>query len=216
MTFSSLLSDRLIDYIQSYLNASTFDRIILSVCSGRSEIEMQSNDLCVCFDINKRSLYASKFAEQYMSSRKGNVLYHYHNMQHGLFALLRDIRHRVNMPVDVLFQHPCPTGDNNSIAFASKDCIQALLQDAVNSIHFVYDTHLSNRKTFWKGNQLQHLSLAKCADLSDLLTVTEPVIISEANECTVKHPVFGSVQRSGWALMKKGSEMAFSITKSKA
>ena len=174
---------------------------------------MHSNDLCICLDIDKRSLYAGKFAEQYMSSRKGNVLYHHHDMGNGLFSLLRQIRNTVNMPVVVLFQHPCPTGDNNSIALASKDCIRAMLENAVSSIHFVYDSHLSNKKTFWKGNQLKNLTVAKCQHLSDSLTVTDPVIISDSNQCTVEHPVFGTVHRSGWALMKKGSEMTFSITK---
>ena len=148
-----------------------------------------------------------------MSRRKGNVLYHYHNMQQGLFSLLKEIRHRVDMPVAVLFQHPSPTGDNNAIALASKDCVQALLQGACTQIHYVYDSHLSKKKTFWKGNQLKQLSLSRCEDLSESLTVTDPVTISDANECMVEHPVFGHVKKSGWALMKKGSETTFSITK---
>ena len=147
-----------------------------------------------------------------MSRRKGNMLYHFHNMEHGLLDLLTKIHGRVNIPIVVLFQHPCPKGDRSSIALASKACIVSLLQNSVDSIHFVYDTHWSNNKTSWKGNMLQHLSLSMCEELHQSLTVTDPVMISDENENTVNHPVFGMVQRSGWALMKKGKEMTFRIT----
>ena len=46
-----------------------FSRIVVSVCSGRSEVEMNSSDLCVCLDVHKRSLVGSAFAHHCMHKR---------------------------------------------------------------------------------------------------------------------------------------------------
>ena len=172
---------------------------------------MRSNDLCICLDTDKRAIYAGKFAAQYLSNRKKNVLFHHHDMRNGLLQLLTDIRKRANLPLIVLFQHPCPTGDNEVIALACLECVSAMQHDIVQSIHFVYDCHSSTTKTYWKGNSLKNLSISKCNRYSDALEVSDPVVVCDINDMIVEHPVFGKLNRSGWALMKKGYEMAFHI-----
>lgn len=208
-------TDKLFRTISSFSKSSSRSRIVVSVCSGRSEIEMNSTDLCVCLDIDKRVLFAGKFASHYRGGRSNNVIFHYHDMRDGLLKILSSIHSSTDLPVFVLFQHPSPTSNKLScegLATASSECISALRQNFIEGIHFVYDCHLDPKKTQWKGDSLKNLSLSECGDTSDLL-VSDTKIICDTQESTVEHPVFGTVPRCGWALLKRGIEKSFAITK---
>ena len=117
------------------------------------------------------------------------------------------------MPLLVLFQHPSPgkEGDNRSILRSTfLECIQAQRAKTVESIHFVYDVASNARGTSWKSNELYNLVQRMCeGDIQHRLTV--PSTISEKPDICVCHPIFGEALRRGWASMKKGTEMSFSI-----
>ena len=53
-----------------------FERIIVSVCSVRSEVEMQSSDLCLCLDKYNKSIYAGAFGYKYLHDEKTNVIFY--------------------------------------------------------------------------------------------------------------------------------------------
>ncbi|KAL7482176.1 hypothetical protein ACHAW6_012157, partial [Cyclotella cf. meneghiniana] len=54
--------DKLVHLALNHTSVQVFKNIVVSVCSGQSETEMQSQkNLCICLDINKKSLFASKF-----------------------------------------------------------------------------------------------------------------------------------------------------------
>ena len=193
-------------------------RIVVSVCSGRSETEMQacSDDLCVCFDVDKRSLYASAISYKYLHPKKSNLLFHHHDMSSGLLNILHAIKIQTSLPIVVLFQHPSPTGDKlsrDAIAYASMDCMLAVTSRIVDSVHYVYDHHDAASKICWRGNTLQSLCTSKCkTETTNLLCVGQIQTICGQEQDKFAHPVFGVIDRRGWALFKRGSERAFCVT----
>ena len=176
---------------------------------------MQSSDLCLCLDKCKKSIYASAVAHHYLHLRKSKSIFYHHNMASGLHELVKSISVAVNLPIVILFQHPSPSKDKSSrsaIAAAAKSCIAGLIDLSVDSVYFVHDCHPSATKNCWSSHELKSVALSKCAN-SDVAMVnaTEPSMICAMNEDAVSHPVFGNVQRSGWAKTKKGVEMSFHI-----
>ena len=193
-------------------------RVVVSVCAGRCETESQAKptDLVVCFDVDKRAMLAGKFAYKYVWPRtKRNVIFHHHNMATGLKEILANFRASTGVEVVVLFQHPSPSGDRSSrgaLAAAGRDCVSALLLGHASEMHFVFDCH--SQKNTWTGAKLQKHCLSKCDVLArDSLAVSNPVSICDESANTYNHPVFGTVDRRGWALMRKGEEVTFKIVK---
>ena len=190
-------SDTLVDKVGSFCKSNGSNRIVLSVCSGRSETEMQasSDDLCVCFDNDKRSLYASAISYKYLHPKKSNVIFHYHNMASGLLNILQAIKLRTNLPIVVLFQHPSPTGgrlSREAIASASMDCMLAMASRFVDCVHYVYDHHDVPSKTFWRDNSLRSLCTSKCNnETTNLLSVGQIHTICKPEQDKFAHPVFG-------------------------
>ncbi len=115
-----LTSNNILSFTQINLHASCRTTVPIlanitvgSVCSGRSETEMSSQDLCVCPDKNKAALLSGAFASKYLFRYKSNVIFHYHDMMTGLLRLLRKIRAETRLPVSVLFQHPYPSQNSS-------------------------------------------------------------------------------------------------------
>jgi hypothetical protein len=173
------------------------ERIIVSVCSGRSEVEMQSSDLCLCLDKCKKSIYAGAFGYKY------------------LHALILSISKGIKLPVLVLFQHPSPTKDKRArdvLASASADYLKGLLDKSIEGVYYVYNSHTSTFKNSWKYNELKELILSKCSRTVHLpLVVGPPSAVSQLDEKSVLHPIVGLIDRSGWAKMKKGVETSFQV-----
>ena len=195
-----------------------YERIIVSFFTGRSETEIKSSDLCICFDIDKRSLFASAFISKYLYPNKSNIITHHHDMATCLLDTLRSLKTNIGLPIIGLFQHPSPTKDSSSrrsIAIASRYCIIALCSNILESAHYVYDFHTSNAKTYWKDNELQKLVISECSKSSiKKLIITDPIIISGENKNIVNHPIFGDINRSGWSKMKKGGGKSFCLKSS--
>jgi hypothetical protein len=103
----------LIEIIESYVD-QLFDKynkkIIVLVGSGCAQIEVHSNNLYVCLDIDKRALYCAKFAMKYLFRKKSNVIVQHYNIKEGLLFLLHKIHRHIPSSVEivVLFQHPSP------------------------------------------------------------------------------------------------------------
>ena len=223
--------DKLVSIIKSFVDTDIYDTVVVSVCCGRAETEANCDPrvLCVCLDNDGSSLYASKVAQYFLWKKmknkgKTNLIYHHHDYKEGLYELLQDIRSRIKVPMHILFQHPAPSSDPTSqsgrqhlakLAAASRDCINALQNQHADSIHFVYDEHSSPDKTTWKGDNLKSLSTSKCDESSLInISVSEVAEVSAVDEDTVNHPLFGKIDRCGWAKLKMKTgccERAFSI-----
>lgn len=189
-------------------------RVVLSLCCGRSETELQSSDLCVCLDRCKKSLYAGALAREYLHRVKPMNVFFWHDMKVGVTNLISNIHAATDLPIVVLFQHPSPTKDTvsrSAISAASKECISALLTGYLASLYFVYDVNES--KNAWTTKELKRAAISRCSSVDlEAIQVTDAVITSQLDDENAMHPVFGNVKRSGWAMLKRGVEMAFQIT----
>jgi hypothetical protein len=216
-------SDKLIDILHSYVQASqtslkqeSIGRIVVSVCSGRCETEIQAKpqDLCLCMDKDKRSLFAAAFSHKYLQKKKSYLLFQHFDMGNGLQDFLSRLALKATVPIVVLFQHPSPSPDArsvNDISLAVRDCILLLLSGHIKSVHVVFDCHKS--KNCWTEPSLKEVCLSKCqSHLRKLVSFSECSCISQLDEALVNHPVFGVIHRGRWAKMKVGEERCFSIT----
>lgn len=176
---------------------------------------MHSDELCLCLDIDKRSLFSSALATKYLFRDKANVVHHHHNMKDGLLAIFNLIKAKTNLPIYALFQHPSPTGgkvSRDAIANATVHCVDALLGSVIEGIHYVHDFNTKGQ-ICWKGNELQNTCLSKCALSQRKNLIISPArVVCTADSTFVDHPILGNVPRCGWAQFKKGDEIAFSIT----
>ncbi len=75
--------------ILQYLKVNpNFKWIVVSVCSGRSQKEVHSDDLCLRLDKEKWSLFATSFASKYFHRSKNNIVYCHQKMENGLLNIL--------------------------------------------------------------------------------------------------------------------------------
>jgi len=214
------MTDKLIALVHSHITSTKnnpklrpTNRIIISLCCGRSETEMQSpaSDLCICLDVDKRSLYASAFTHKYLHRNRANLLFHHFDMSKGLFQLIKSLSSHVNVQISVLFQHPSPSPETrniNAISAAVADCIEALMTDLISTCHFVYDCHKLDNKRI---QSLCNLNIP--IKYREYIVVSSASLISLLGENKVNHPLFGMIRRVGWAKMKGGEEWCFLMRK---
>ena len=90
------------------------------------------------------------------------------------------------------------------LASASADCLKGVLDKSIEGIYYVYDSHPSTFKITWKYNELREVILSKCVRTVCVpLVVSPPSIVSQLGDSSVFHPIFGLIDRSGLAKMKK-------------
>ena len=210
----------MIEIIESYVDQRIDKynkKIIVSVGSGHAQIEMHSNNLFVCLDIDKRARHCAKFAMKYLFRKKSNVIVQHYIIKEGLLFLLHKIHRHIPSSVEivVLFQHPSPRIDpvvRDVLIQGAMNCCKMCIRKIVSSIHFVYDWH-TNRNC-WERNELKALIMPQisCSQLLEL-HFTKNTSISIGNTTLVDHPIQGIVPHRGWALMKQGDERSFSVYK---
>jgi hypothetical protein len=205
--------DNIVNFLSKYSALSGFKRIVVSVCAGIAETELHSEEMCICLDVDKRSFYSSHFALKFLLSKKGNnIIYHKHDMSVGLYSLLQVIQQSTKLPLVILFQHPCPTNNLHKLSIASSDCFKALSESMVESVHYVYDWHSNPVKKCWNYDSLHTVITAQCSPpILESIEFTSQRSISEMTADQVQHPVCGVVPRVGWAALKNGIEMSFSV-----
>ena len=211
---------QLIEIIESYVDQQIDKynkKIIVLVGSGRAQMEMHSDDLYVCLDIDKCALYCAKFAMKYLFRKKSNVIVQHYNIKEGLSFLLHKIHRHIPSSVEmvVLFQHPSPRNDpvvRDVLIQGAMNCCKICIKKIMSSIHFVYDWHTN--KNCGERNKLKTLIMHEIS-WSQLLELhfTKDTSISIGNTSLVDHPIQGIVPHRGWALMKKGDKRSFSVYK---
>ena len=201
------------NYIRQYSSLSKYKKIVVSVCAGTGETEMFSQDLCLCLDIDRQSFFSSMFAMKFLFKKKAkNIIYHRHDMSMGLYFLLEKIGTITQLPVTVLFQHPSPTISPNKLSIAARDCFRAVANNVIQNVHFVYDVHMNPNKHYWKYEHMMAILSEQCSlSVLSQIVISSEETIADMDSWIVKHPVFGQVPHRGWALMKKGKEVTFSV-----
>ena len=201
------------NFLSKYSALSRFNRIVVSVSAGVAETELHSEEMCICLDLDKRSFYSSHFALKYLLSKKcNNVIFHRHDMSVGLYTLLHLIWQNTELPLVILFQHPCPTKNLHKLSIASSDCFRALSETLVESVHYVYDVHSNPVKKCWDYDSLFCIITDQCLiPVLASIEFTPQKTISEMGDDQVQHPVCGLVPRVGWAAWKNGIEVSFSV-----
>ena len=188
-------------------------RIVMSIGCGFAETEMQSNDLCICLDKCRKSLFAASVAGLYLHLRKKNLVFFCHNMRDGCFDMIKRVHEVGGVPIVLLFQHSSPSQVNattSALATASCDGIKAVIAGFAAGVNYVYDSN--NTKNTWTEKSIKDVALMQCTEKERRqLAVTGATVVSELEEERVRHPVFGDIARRGWAKSRKGVEMAFEI-----
>ncbi len=82
----------------------------------------------------------------------------------------------------------------------------------VESVHYVYDWHSNPSKKCWDYDSLFRIITAQCS-IPILVSIdfTSQKTISEMGADQVQHPVCGLVPCVGWAALKNGIEVSFSV-----
>jgi hypothetical protein len=65
-------------------------------------MEMHSNNLHVCLDIDKRALYCAKFVIKYLFRKKSNIIIQHYNIKEGLSFLLHKIHRHIPSSVEIV------------------------------------------------------------------------------------------------------------------
>jgi hypothetical protein len=71
-------------FLKKISHLSKYKRIVVSLCAGRAEMELLSEYLCICMDVDKQALFSSLFALRYMYWKKANIIYHRRDMSVGM------------------------------------------------------------------------------------------------------------------------------------
>ena len=133
-------------------------------------------------------------------------------MSVGLYSLIKQLRDSTALPLVILFQHPSPTMNHHKLSIAYRDCFRAFSDNVVESVHYVYDSHTNHSKNFWKYKSLISTITGQCtSQIMEYLQFTQERTISEIGGYQVQHRVYGQVPRVGWAALKKGIEVSFSV-----
>ena len=100
------------------------------------------------------------------------------------------------------------------MSIAARDCFRAVANNVIQNVHFVYDVHMNPKKHYWKYEHMMAILSEQCSlSILSQIVITSEETISDEDSGVVKHPVFGQVPHRGWASMKKGKEMTFSVIK---
>lgn len=156
-------------------------------------------------------MYCAAFVHKYLQRGRSNLLFQKFDMGKGLLTYIRKLYAATDVPIVLLFQHPSPSANSkntNSFATATNDCALALSLGLIKSVFFVFDHHKT--KNCWTGKSIQALCKSKWSStLKSSVKMSPVTCICEQDQIQVNHPVFGIVQRAGWAKMKAGQELSF-------
>ena len=182
---------------------------------------MSSKVTCLCLDKDKRAIHTgivNMMGNKYWRNRQ--ILHSYYDMKDGLDLLLKGMKQEFpNNKLDVLFQHPSPSiNDISTYNYAGKVCINALEDNIIESIHFVYNVKgiepIQKKPNCWIYENLFSCFLQDATfsrrDIKRLY-ISDNNIIADLNQNEVSHPLFKTVSRKGWTLLKKGEVHSFSI-----
>lgn len=108
---STITSDTIISMALSHRKHLDPDTIVVSIGCGLCGTEMQSSNLCLCINTNKRSLYNAAMTRRYLT-KSGSTIFYRRQVDDTLLLFLRKLHGEVALPFTMLLQHPCPQDRN--------------------------------------------------------------------------------------------------------
>jgi hypothetical protein len=95
--------------------------------------------------------------------KKANIIYHRLDMSLGTHSLLQTIWKIPELPMVVLFQHPCQTKSRDKLSRSASDCFPALSDYFIDSVHFVYDSHVNPNKNCSNYQSMMNVLTEDCS-----------------------------------------------------
>ena len=198
--------------LQSYVRTLKAQRLIISVGSGQCSTELQSDELCLCLDSSKRSLFAAAMTNKFLVKSTSTLFYHF-IVSDNLHMLVEEIKKSIAIPIHILFQHPSPT-DRDMLSLAGRSCRKLMMSGAVKRVVIVYDDHQGrNCYNYVKICGILLGEMTGERQLTELLGVkaTNATILCDTPCNEYEHPLLGQVTRKGWSLLRKSRELCFEM-----
>ena len=190
--------------------------VILSLGCGNGATELLSNKLCICLDVDKRAIFSGMIQLHKNKNIDCNkIVYGIFDYSTTLLDLCKDLKEIVgnNKQIRVLFQHPTPScneGIRQKLTKAITQVRTALIESYVKDVVFVYDSDI-NRNT-WSEEYLLDLFFNGVGkeEKPKLLYDSEPIEVY--HDGTVSHPIFGRINKYGWAKMRNCNQASLTIS----
>lgn len=165
-------------------------------------MELQSDCLCICLDVSKRALFCANLRLSLTS--KTNLIIRYFNWKQDILDLLYHLSTHKFPLINVMFQHPSPNVNRDYRESFSEAGMQSLLSLKLGRIHAVYIIFdFIHGKHCWSQKSVQKCFTKYWCD--DIIATAS--CISGSQDKEIKHPIFGKMQRMGWAKHKNQSEI---------
>jgi len=208
--------DGLLQSVKHKLSVHEGNEVILSLGCGNGATELLSNKLCICLDVDGRSIFSGMIQMHKSKDINCNTtIYGVFDYSTSLLNLCKDINTLLGKTkrLRVLFQHPTPSCNESirsKLAMAISQVRTALISSYVNDIVFVYDTD-SQRNT-WSEEFLLELIFngIEGENKNKIMNDTQP--IESYDEDLVSHPIFDVIKKYGWAKMRNCDQASLVIT----
>ncbi|OEU22185.1 hypothetical protein FRACYDRAFT_232339 [Fragilariopsis cylindrus CCMP1102] len=182
------------------------NRIYVSLCCGTTATELNSNEICLCLDMDRRSLFSASI-NLHQRNKKTIFMSYYDYSNNNLTDLFQQLKETTKKRISVLYQHPSPSPATlNKFSQSCSRVAASLLAGHVAEICMVYD-HKSTG-TCWNEGTITKAFFNDIGNEDDkaLIKSTKMALICSSDSDIVHHPYFGTTNRYGWAKMKKGEE----------
>jgi len=201
-SYMSTTTHRIAELANSHCLVDGYTNVTVSIGCGNCDMEIESSSLCICLDVNKRSLFCANL--RLSLKKKSNVIVRYFNWKDDLLDLLYHLSSYKLPDINVLIQHPSPNkclDYRESFAECGMNCLLSLKLGRINSIHLIYD--YIDGKHCWSRDSIEYW-FTKYWGEETIVTVTK---ISDASNDIVNHPIFGVCSRIGWSHHKSKSDI---------
>ena len=188
--------------VDSHYRNGNYSSVTVSIGCGNCDMEIQSSSLCICLDINKRSLFCARLRSR--TYKKTNIIVQVFNWKEDLLDLLYHLSCYRFPEINILYQHPSPNENydyRESLSQAGMNCLLSLKLGRIHGLYIVFDS-ISGRHC-WKTNTLEECFTKYWCEEIKVTTST----ISVASDNALQHPIFGIVARNGWSKHKSASDI---------
>ena len=192
--------------------ASSEKTVIVSVGAGTSASEVTSDKLCLCLDKDRRALQSGVVNMHRL--HKSSIIFAYFTYgKDSLYDLLKLIHSKTGSEIEVLIQYPTLSLTKLAIAAMERvghHCIDALLEKIIGKINFIF--YFEEGRNTWTSCKLREIFMKQipCSKIEQV-GISETQVIADISDNYLIHPVLGKINILGWARMRRGKEVYFSL-----
>ena len=190
--------------------------IILSMGCGNGATELLSDKLCVCLDVDKRSVFTGMIQlHKSVNVHSNKVVFGIFDYSNRLFEFCSALKGILNKDqvVRVLFQHPTPSYNEairNKLCSALTQVRSAMMNKLVCELVIVYD--LDEKRNTWRHEKILEIFFNAIDNYEKARFTNSKYAIISNDDDTVTHPIFGNVKRFGWGKMRNSEQSSLIIT----